>query len=490
MRGRALASGPFFVREPAIMKRIRTIIARGLPWPERAGPWRAEGRATAALAWPLVLAFLSETGIAMIDVMFIGRLGPGSLAAAALGTSAFIGMLLVTLGVVLATAPLAAQAMGARKPRQVRRVIRQGLWIGILLSVPASLLLMRAEPIMLFLDQPAEASREAQWYLNYLAWALPGAVCFIVLRNFATVLDRPKLGLWVILAAIPLNAALDYGLIFGAFGLPRMEIAGAGLASLISHVFMFGVMLWISLAVRPLNRYQILARFWRPDWVVFGRIFRVGLPISGILALEFSMFLGSVVMMGWIGSNALAAHQIALMLASFTFKVPLGIAQAATVRVGYAAGRRNVPGVARAGWTALVMGVVFMVAASIVMWTWPEAMVAIFLDTSDPANGSVVALAASLILVAAVFQVGDGAQTIGSGVLRGLSDTTVPLTFAVFGFWGLGLSAGYLLGFKADLGAVGIWMGMAIGLITVAAFHAGRFRYLVGKGYLPDVVGD
>ncbi len=472
------------------MKRLIFIIAKWLPRPERTAPWRAEGRATVALAWPLVMAFLSETGIAMIDMVFIGRLGANSLAAAALGTSMFIGMLLLTLGVILATAPLAAQAMGARKPRQVRRVIRQGLWVAILLSVPASFALMSAEPVLLLLDQPAAASSEAQRYLNYLAWSLPGAVCFIVLRNFATVLNRPRLGLWVILAALPLNAVLDYGLIFGAFGLPRMEIAGAGLASLIAHVFMFGVMLWISLAVRPLSRYQILVRFWRPDWAIFAQIFKVGLPISGILALEFSMFIGSVIMMGWIGANALAAHQVALMLASFTFKVPLGIAQATTVRVGHAAGRRDVAGVARAGWTGMALGVVFMVAASIIMWIWPEILVAIFMDTNDPANASVAALAASLILVAAVFQVGDGAQTIGSGILRGLNDTRLPLTYAAVGFWGLGLSAGYLLGFKAGFGAIGIWTGMAIGLITVSIFHAIRFRYLVGKGYLPEVAGE
>ena len=462
----------------------------GLPSPNHAELWWAEGRATSALAWPLVMAFLSETGIAIIDVIFIGRLGAGSLAAAALGTSVFFGMLLLILGVVLATAPLAAQAMGARKPRQVRRVIRQGLWVGILLSLPASFALMSAEPVLLLLDQPAQASSEAQRYLNYLAWSLPGAVCFIVLRNFSTVLNRPKLGLWVVLAAIPLNALLDYGLIFGAFGLPRMEIAGAGLASLIAHVFMFGVMLWISLAVRPLSRYQILARFWRPDWIIFGQIFKVGLPISGILALEFSMFLGSVIMIGWIGANPLAAHQVALMIATTTFKVPLGIAQAATVRVGHAAGRRDLAGVARAGWTAMAIGIAFMAVASVVMWIWPEMLVAIFMDAGDPANASVVALAVSLILVAAIFQIGDGAQTIGSGVLRGLSDTRLPLTYAAVGFWGLGLSAGYLLGFKADLGAVGVWMGMAVGLMTVSVFHAIRFRHLVAKGYLPELAPE
>jgi MATE family, multidrug efflux pump len=269
-----------------------------------------------------------------------------------------------------------------------------------------------------------------------------------------------------------------------------MEIAGAGLASLIAHAFMFLTMLWIALTVRPLSRYNILGRFWVSDWAVFRQIFRVGLPIAGILALEFGLIVLSLIMVGWIGTNALAAHQIALMMASVTFKVPLGISQAATVRVGNAAGRGDVVGVARAGWTATVMAVGFMAMMTVVMWTWPDVLVSIFLDRADAANASVMTLASSLILVAAIFQIGDGAQTIGAGVLRGLSDTKVPMTFAAFGFWVLGLSAGYVLGFKFDLGAIGVWIGITVGLSSVAVFHLARFRHLTRKGYLPRVASD
>lgn len=472
------------------MTRAITFAGRRLPPPESFAPWRDEARATAVLAWPLILAFLSETGIDVVDIVIIGMLGADAVAAAALGTMSFFLMLLLILGVTLATAPLAAQAMGARQPRQVRRVIRQGLWITVLLGLPASALLSMADTVLIAVDQPVAASHAAQAYLNYRAWAVIPAVAFVVLRNFAAVLNRPRLGMWVVLAAIPLNGVLDYGLVLGRFGLPRMEMAGAGLASLIASVFSFLTMLWIVLSIRPLRRYNILGRFWRPDWPVFRRIFRIGLPIAGLMTMEFGLIMGSLVMIGWTGADALAAHQIAIMLASITFKVPLGISQAATVRVGYAAGRRDPAGIARSGWTAIAMGVAFMALMSVVMWIWPDALVAIFLDRTDPANAEVMALAASLIVVAGFFQVGDGIQTVGAGVLRGLNDTKVPMTFAAFGFWVLGLSSGCVLGIAMGLGAVGVWIGMTVGLSSVAAFHLGRFRHLIRIGYLPGVAQD
>jgi len=472
------------------MTQPTTIAGRPTPSPEFCAPWRKEARATATLAWPLVMTFLSETAIEMIDVVVIGRLGAGALASAALGVMSFFLFILLVVGITLSTASLAAQAMGARNPRQVRRVIRQGLWISALLGFPLAFVLLYAEPALVAMGQPPEAARGAQEYLNYLTWALPTGAAFMVLRNFAAVLNRPRLGLWVLLGAIPLNTFLDIGLVLGHFGMPRMGIAGAGLASLIAHALMFVVMLWMVTTVKPLARYNILGRFWRPDWTVFWRIFRVGGPIAGLMLVEFGLIGGALIMMGWVGANALAAHQIAIMLASVTFKVPLGIAQAATVRVGHAAGRRDLAGVARAGWMAMAMGVLFMGTMSVIMWIWPDALARIFLDASDPANAEVLVLAATLILIAAFFQVGDGAQTIGAGVLRGLNDTAVPMTFAMFGFWGLGLSAGYGLAFPAEMGAAGVWIGITIGLSFVALFHVLRFRHLTRIGYLPRVLHE
>jgi len=444
----------------------------------------------ASLAWPLALTFLSETAISAVDVALIGRLGGDSLAGASLGVTAFFLFYLLVLGVVMATAPLAAQAMGARQPCQVRRVIRQGLWIAALVGVPAAFALASAEPVLLALGQPPEAARLAQDYLDFYAWSLPWAVGLVVLRNFAAVLGRPRLGLWVFAAGIPLNALLAWGLIFGRFGLPRMELAGAGVAGIAAQATMFLAMLAVCLTVRPLSRYRILGNFWRPDWAVFGRILRLGLPIAGIIMMEFGMFVVIQVMIGWIGSTALAAHQVAMILSTLTFKVPVGIAQAANVRVGRAAGRRDPGGVKRAGWTAFAMGAAFMGLASLAMLTWPGALVVIFLDADLPGNDEAARLAVLLILVAAVFQVADGTQTIGAGVLRGLNDTAVPMAYAGAGYIALGVPAAWLLGFAAGLGALGIWLGMAAALFAVALCHVGRFALLVRRRHLPRVAGD
>jgi len=442
----------------------------------------------AGLSWPLALTFICESAISAVDVAFIGRLGRESLAGASLAATAYLVFYLIAVGIVVATAPLAAQAMGARLPRQVRRVVRQGLWISILLGVPSSAALMGMEPVLKVLGQPHEAARLADDYLDFFGWSLPWAVGLVVLRNFAAVLGRPRLGLWIIAAGIPLNALLDYGLIFGRLGMPRLELAGAGIASVIVQASMFGAMLALVLTVRPLSRYQILVHFWRPDWAVFLRILRLGLPISGIVMLEFALFLVSSVMIGWMGLTALAAHQIAMTLSTLTFRVPMGIAQAATVRVGRASGRGDAGGVMRAGWTALGMGVTFMALASGTMWMWPDVLVAVFLDPAQPGNADVAVLAVALVLVAAVFQVADGAQTIGAGVLRGLSDTAVPMAFAAIGYIVIGIPAAYLLAFPGNLGAVGIWLGMAIALFGVAAGHVVRFAWLVRTDRLPREV--
>jgi MATE family multidrug resistance protein len=203
--------------------------------------------------------------------------------------------------------------------------------------------------------------------------------------------------------------------------------------------------------------------------------------------LEYGIFAGAALLMGWIGTTALAAHQIALQVASITFMVPLGIGQAATVRVGQAVGRRDPDGARRAGWTAFALGVVFMAAMSVVMLTAPGFLAGLFIDRATPDGAAVAGLAAVLLIVAAAFQMADGAQTIAIQALRGLNDTTVPMLIAGLGYWGIGFGASYLLGFMGGLGAVGVWVGLALGLGAVAGLLIARFAILTRRRVLPDV---
>ena len=438
--------------------------------------WMREARATLALTGPLALTQLGQIAMLTTDVLLIGRLGETALAAGALGHVVLFSAFVIGMGTVMATAPLAAQAVGARRPRTLRRVVRQGLWVALLTTLPVCLLAAPvAGDLLLALGQPAAVAARAHEFLSTLLWCLPGAIAFVVLRNFAAALNRPMPGLWVMLAGVPLNALLAWALIFGRLGAPRMELAGAGLASALVNLLMLIAMLAVTTRMAPFRRYRILGRFWRPDWEIFRRIFALGLPIAAAFFMEYGIIAFAAVMMGWIGATAIAAHQIALQIASISFMVPFGIGQAATVRVGHAVGRGDPDGVRRAGWCAIAIGVVFMAAMSAVILSMPEALAGLFIDADAPGAARVVALAASLLLIAAAFQMADGAQTIGLQALRGLNDTAAPMAIALFGYWAVGFPAGYGLAFAAGCGAVGIWVGLAAGLGTVAVLVTIRF---------------
>ena len=309
-------------------------------------------------------------------------------------------------------------------------------------------------------------------------WGLVPALWFVVLRNFIAALERPRAGMVVTFLAIAFNALAGYGLIFGAFGLPALGLRGAGIAAALTNVLMFLGLLAYVQTDRQFRRYQILGRFWRPDWVRFREILRLGLPIGVTLVMEVGLFAGAGFLMGWVGTAELAAHQIALQCASVTFMVPLGLGQAATVRVGLAVGAGDRPGVLRAGIAALIMGGAFMTATAVLMWSAPAAIVGLFIDAADPANARALQLAVTFLGIAALFQIFDGGQVIGAGVLRGLKDTRWPMIFAAFAYWVVGIGAALGLAFGAGLAGVGIWIGLALALAVAALLMIGRFIVL------------
>jgi MATE family multidrug resistance protein len=309
-------------------------------------------------------------------------------------------------------------------------------------------------------------------------WGFVPALWFVVLRNFIASLERPRAGMVVMFLGVGFNALADYGLIFGAFGLPALGLRGAGIATALTNLLLFASLLGFVLVDRQFRRFHVLGRLWRPDWTRFREIFRIGLPIGVTLVMEVGLFAAAGFLIGLIGKAELAAHQIALQCASVSFMVPLGLAQAATVRVGLAAGGGDAPGIRRAGITALVMGGVFMLAMATVMWTAPEALVGLFVDAGDPANASVLRAAVTFLAVAALFQLFDGGQVIGAGALRGLKDTRWPMIFAGLAYWVVGMSLAVGLGFGIGLGALGIWIGLAVALAVAAALMIGRFVVL------------
>lgn len=444
-----------------------------------------------ALAWPMILTNLAQVAMTATDVAMIGRLGSDSLAAGALGSNLYFAPLILGLGLTYATAPMIAAELGRKKHsvRDVRRTVRQGLWLSVLASIPIWILLWNSKAILLAMGQDPALSEQAAVYVRTLQWAILPFYGYIVLRSFISALERPRWALVIMVASVALNGLLNWILIFGKLGFPAYGIAGSGAATSISTLFMFIGMV-VVVAVHPkFRRYALFGRFWRSDWPRFWTLLKLGAPIAGILAFEVTIFNAAAFLMGLIGASALAAHAIALQVASVTFMVPLGIGQAVTVRVGLAYGANNSEGISRAGWVAYAMGVSFMAVMAIVMFAFPHLLIAAFIDTSDPKNAVVVGLAVTFLAFAALFQIVDGAQAVAAGMLRGLQDTKVPMLYAAIGYWGIGLPLGALLAFRFGFAGSGIWIGLFTGLAVVAVLLLYRWlqrdRLGLTTGYRP-----
>ncbi|MGH6947506.1 MAG: MATE family efflux transporter [Kiloniellales bacterium] len=452
-------------------------------------PWRREIAAMVKLALPLAATQLLMIGINTSDVVMMGWLGPDKLAAGSLGFSLYMPVFLFGVGLLSAVSALAAQALGAKEYRGVRRSVRQGLWVATAYSVLASLLLWHGESILLTLGQDPATAALAGGYLRAALWGFPGAVWVIVLRGFVTALSRPRSALLIILAGTLLNIALNYVLMFGHLGFPRLELVGAGIATSIVNLGMVAIFLAAIQADRKFRRHAILARFWRPDWPRFRRLLTLGLPIGITVLAETAFFSSAAILMGWIGTAALAAHTVALQCAAVAFMVPLGVSQATTVRVGLAFGAGDRERVGRAGWTAFILGTAFMSCSALAFWFAGPQLVGLFLDRGVAENAAAIALAVAFLRIAAVFQLLDGAQVIGVGALRGLQDTLVPMAIAVLGYWAIGFPVAALLGFTLELGGEGVWWGLASGLAVVAGLlvwrFAGRDRLLTRAGFTP-----
>jgi MATE family multidrug resistance protein len=449
--------------------------------PRQRTVWQAEIIETVKLAWPIALTQLGQIAMMTTDLALIGRLGDAAVAAVGLAHLILFFGFVFGMGPVSAVAALAAQAYGAREPRMVRRSLRVGLWAAIALGIPINVAQLWGQDILLAAGQSPETASLAARYLAGLAWSIVPAWCFIALRNFMGAVNRPEPALWITLAAIPVNALLAYALIHGTFGLPRLDLLGAGLATTIVNVAMCVCAVWICYACRPFKKYHVLGRFWRADGELFRRLLVIGMPITGAFMLEWGLFSSAAVLMGWIGTTALAAHQIALQVASILFMVPFGISLAATVRVGHALGRRDRVAGRRAGFVAIALGALFLLASTLIVVALRDVVPELFLGGTADANAETAKLTAMLLLIGASFFVTDGVQGIAAGALRGLNDTRVPMLFAAISFWLIGFTSAYALAFASGFGAVGIWIGFSLGVSTYAALLIGRFHLMTER---------
>ena len=441
----------------------------------RASSWGAELRATFALAWPLVIAQLAQNALTTTDVIMTGWLGPEFLAGGTLASTFLMPFLVGGMGVVGAVAPLVAQARGARDIKAVRRVVRQGMWAAILIAALLVPVLWQIKAIFAALGQDPDTTLLAEQYIQIGVFMLFPALGLVALRSLLSAFDTTRIILVITLAGVVFNAAVNYVLIFGHFGFPRLELRGSAVATVLTNLLMFGLMLAYVLRHRRFKRFHILIRFWKPDWPRFRQIFRIGTPIGLTVLAEVSLFTAAALLMGLLGTDEIAAHAVALQCASMAFMVPLGLGMAATVRVGVAYGRGDAEGIHKAGWMALALGTGFMAITCTLFLTMGPLIVSWFLDPAMPANANALGLAATYLVIAGFFQIVDGAQVVAAHALRGLSDTKTPMIMAIIGYWCIGLPIAYALGFIVGWRGVGIWLGLAAGLGVVAVVLVLRF---------------
>jgi MATE family multidrug resistance protein len=435
---------------------------------------------TLGLAVPMALTQLSQIAMMATDLAFIGRLGNEAVAAAALAGTVYFVSFTIGMGLVSAVAPLAAQAFGARDPRQVRRALRTGLWAALLISLPIMPFSLYGEPILLALGQAPATARLAQHYLFGLVWGVTPALWFMAIRGFMGAVNRPQPALWITLGAIPANALLVYPLIYGEWGFPRLELFGTGLATTTVNFGTVLASLWFATSRPPFRKYRVLGRIWRIDWRLMRQLVAIGAPISLSFMMEYGMFSSASLLMGLISTTALAAHQVALQVVATLFMVPYGISMAATVRVGHAIGRNDPGAVKRAGFVAILLGIVLVAGFTLAVIAGRFAIARLFLGVAGDASIA-AELTANLLLVGATFFIADGIQTIAAGSLRGMNDTRMPLLFAAISYWLIGFTLACLLGFRTGLGAIGVWVGLSVGTAIYATLLILRFRLLASR---------
>ncbi len=444
--------------------------------------WGAHFRATFTLGVPLIGAQLAQLGIHTTDVVILGRLGAAHLAAIVLASQFFFTIFILGSGFANAVMPMVAQAYGRGDAVSVRRSVRMGMWVVLIYAALMIPVFYNVEGILLYAGQKPEVAALAGSYLKIAQWGMAPALLFMTLRGLVSAHGRAGVVLYVTIVILSVNAFFAYALVLGHFGFPALGIEGAAIVSVGVNVLSF-VLLTAYIQLRPeLRRYELFVRFWRPDWPAFREVVQLGLPIGFTMLAEVTLFTGASLLMGNIGTLELAAHGIALQLASIAFMIPLGLAQAGTVRVGVAHGRGDRLGVVRASWAVLAVAAAIAVGGGILFALAPTTLASIFLDTAGKDSAAVLAIAGPFVVIAGIFQLVDGLQAIAAGLLRGLKDTRIPMILALISYWPIGFLCAWFFAFPAGFGGVGVWFGFVSGLAAAAILLNWRFYRLVTQG--------
>lgn len=434
------------------------------------------------LGLPLVGSHMAQFALHVTDTIMLGWYGVTDLAAGALGATVFFALFTLGAGYANAVMPMVASHAASDADTEVRRVTRMGMWLSLMFAVAILPVFIFSTPIFRLLGQEPEVAELGGAYLALVGYGLGPALMVMVLKSYLAALGRTQVVLWVTVLAVGVNAAINWVLIFGNLGFPEMGVKGAAVASVLVQLVTMVLLLAYAAWLPALRRYALLVRFWRPDFVAMRQVHALGLPIGLAMLAETGLFAASAVMMGWLGAQMLAAHSIAMEITAMFFMVHLGMSNAATVLVGRARGRGDIEGLRTAARVALMLSAGFALFTMTIYFVFAQQMVGVFLRPDDPERAVIVPLGVTLLMVAAIFQLADGAQAMAMGLLRGIQDTRVPLVIALISYWLIGIPISYALAFPLGMEGVGLWLGLVVGLSVAAAALLVRFWRAVGRG--------
>ena len=445
--------------------------------------WRGELKALLWLGIPMALTQFFGFFILFIDTVMIGRLSPADLAAASLGSVVYFLLYMIGIGPIMAVAPLVSQALGADKAEvyDVRISVRMAHW-AIALMFPLLLLIVSfAEPLIIAFGQNPELAKKAGAYVLAIAFGWPFGMAIMALRNFLAAIGKTRVPLILAILTTAINAGLNFVLIFGMFGFPRLELVGAGIASSISQAISFAFFVAYIYLDKDAHRFQVFKNFWKPHWYRFREVIRLGWPISITTVFEGMLFNSCVFLMGRIGDFEIAAYQIALNVAALAFMLPWGLSMAGSVRMGLARGAENRMAEKRVGLVTIGVAIIGIMLFAIPIAISPEAIAGLYLKLEDPQNREVIALVISFLPIAAAFMLFDATQVAANQLLRGLKDVRVPMVMAGISFWVVGFPTAAYLGLYTPMGAVGIWYGLLASLVSASILFGGRLWWLVWR---------
>jgi MATE family multidrug resistance protein len=433
--------------------------------------FKNEIKKTIILSVPIVVGQLGQMFMSVVDNIMVGKIGAQALAAASLANAMFILIMVVGFGLSMAVTPLTAIAYGAGKDEECGIVLRQGLIVnvssGILLCIATYFF---AECIQ-FLNQPEEIVGQAVLYMKVLGLSMLPMMLFQSYRQFAEGVSFLKPAMIITLLANLVNIITNWIFIYGNLGAPALGVTGAGIATTTSRTFMAAALMFVIMRSPKMKRFDPSLHYRKIDFIMMKKLLSIGIPTGFQYFFEVSAFTASSIMIGWMGTIALAAHQIALNLASLSFMVAMGISSAATIRVSNAVGKKDVHGVRTAGFSATLLCVGFMTAAGLVFITFRFFLPSLYISEKE-----VIDISASLLVIVAFFQISDGTQAVGLGILRGITDMKIPTLITLVAYWLMGLPSGYLLAFKFNMGIHGVWYGLLISLSASALFMMMRFN--------------